>query len=132
MRTLPIAVLLAAMLAIIVAGCSESTGRYWDRDSDEYRYRALRDCGDCRYRYWHDSRHREFFDPDDFGRGKDSLYGNPRSRHNEDYTRFQDDDCSRCRCGHHARGGHRWHGYSEDAVSDRYAPQMTPDSEYDE
>jgi hypothetical protein len=132
LRTLPIAVLLAAMLAIIVAGCSKSSDRCCDRDGDEYRYRALWDSGDCRYRYWHDSRHREFFDPDDFGRGRDSLYGNPRGRRDEDYTSFHDGGCYRCRCGHHAREGRRWHGYSEDTVSERYVPQITPDTEYDE
>lgn len=132
MRSLPIAVLLSAMLAITVAGCSKSRDRFSDRYNDEYRYHVLGDCGDCRYRYWHDSRHREFFDPDDFGRGRDSLYGNPRGRHDGDYTRFNDSDCFRSRCGHHAREWHSRHEIKEDAVSERYAPQMTPDTEYDE
>ncbi len=130
MRSLPIAILLAAMLAITVTGCTKSSDRCRDRYDDEYRYRVLGGCGDCRYRYWHDSRHREFFGPDDFGRGQDSLYGNPRGRHDGDYNRFDGTDC--CRCGHHARGGDRRHGYSEDSVSERYAPRMVPDTEYDE
>jgi len=129
MRTATIIVMLAAAMALSAAGCSKSD-RCCDRYDSDYRYRVPWD-GDCRYS-WYAQRYREFFEPNDFGRGHDSLYGNPRYRHDGDYSGFDDRDC----CGHrhwrHSREWRHWRDYGEDAVSERYAPRMTPDSEYDE
>lgn len=132
MRSLSITILIAAIVAITAAGCTKSPDRCCGRDSDEYRYRTLWGHDDCRYRYWHDSRHREFFDPDDFGRGRDSLYGNPQRRPGGEYGRFHDDDCCRCRCDGHGHGWRHSREYGEDAVSERFVQQMAPDTEYDE
>jgi hypothetical protein len=129
MRTVTILVMLAATMAITTVGCSRGD-RCRERYDADYRYRVLWD-GDCRY-HWYADRYREFFEPNDFGRGHDSLYGNPRYRKDGDYSGFDDRDCCGRRHGHRARGWRHRGDYGEDAVSERYAPQMTPDTEYDE
>jgi hypothetical protein len=132
MRTVPMAVLFAAMMAITFSGCSKGGDRCCDRYDADYHYRVLWDGGDCMHHHWYASRYGEFFEPNDFGRGHDSLYGSPRYRHDEDYSGFHDSDRCGHRHGHHSRGWRHRNDYNEDAVSERYAPQMAPDTEYDE
>lgn len=80
---------------------------------------------------------REFFDAVDFGRGHNSLDGDPPYRYDEDYGRF-DNIAFRHHghCGeweHRHRGPkHSWLGSYRDyeySFSERYAPLMLPDIE---
>jgi hypothetical protein len=100
---------------------------------------ALSDGNDGRPLYSSAVIPREFFDPRDFGRGHGRLYGRPPCWYDKDDTGFGNHGFL-----HHGRtcdGNHR-HRYTmhkqhdgnrgfEFSISERYAPLMLPDTEYD-
>jgi hypothetical protein len=136
-------IIVAACVITVCSIVAQACTRDCDRPCGKYKQggdlRVLWDRYDCRD--WHHDLiyPREFFDPSDFGRGHDSLYGDRHDWHDEDYSNFQGHAYFHHWHPRHAEF-HLWHGRHragdsdpEGAVSERYVPPPpAPDMEDDE
>ncbi|MBN2159492.1 MAG: hypothetical protein JW807_08860 [Spirochaetes bacterium] len=141
MKKIIVAAFVIAVCSIVTQACTRDRGWYgynYDRDGG---LRVLWDRHDCtgtspRYSLIHP---REYFNIQEFRRGRDNLYGDRRDWRDEDYSNFYGQDCYYSRQEKHAkskyRSGSRTRDIdSESVISERYAPPppAQPDPEYDQ
>jgi hypothetical protein len=120
-------------LFLVVSGCTKSRN-----DGDELHgdreHGKLSDRCDHRHRHGQMFVEKEFFDARDFH--PDSLYGGNHRWRDEDYERFNDEECRHLQGGSHGRPYHHYGrsfrgGAYEDVLSERHLPPPVPDMKHD-